>query len=137
MGELKFDMPKAKAILNRMRGGIKTPPETNSEELGLMMPAAIERIESLEACLIENKKRWAAWMDTTDQQIIDKLRDRLCESEAISLHNFQRYEAMLPDGGHSCMDREQAKLSWDDLPEEQRKAIIEVHREMLKCEGKI
>lgn len=102
-----------------------------------LYPAALARIEELEACLIENKKRWAAWMDTTDQQIIDKLREELCEAEAISLHNFKRYEAMLPDGRHSCYDREMAKIGWDDLPEEQRKAIIDVHREMLQHEGKL
>jgi hypothetical protein len=122
MGKLKFDMQKARA------------EKRVTEIYDHLYPAALERIAELEACLIENKKRWAAWMATTDQVIIDKLRDQLCESEAISLHNFQRYQAAIDESHIVGFDH---RIGWSDLPEDRRKAIVEVHREMLKCEGKI
>jgi hypothetical protein len=73
-------------------------------------------------------------MDTTDQAIIDKLREELCESEAISLYNFQRYEAAIGEGHIAGFDH---RIGWSDLPEDRRKAIVEVHREMLRVGGKL
>jgi hypothetical protein len=137
MGELKFDMPLAVQIGKELQNMIGLPISDRirrQERAVAMFPAAIERIEELEACLIENKKRWAAWMDTTDQVIIDKLRDQLCEAEAISLHNFRRYQAAIGEGHIVGFDH---RIGWSDLPEDRRKAIIEVHREMLRVEGKL
>jgi hypothetical protein len=135
MGQVKFNMQKARDYCERMKG-YSDPDGGNYADFAAagMLPDAIDRIEELEACLIENKKRWAAWMDTTDQQIIDKLRDQLCESEAISLHNFQRYQAAIDESHIVGFDH---RIGWSDLPEDRRKAIIEVHREMLRVEGKI
>ena len=121
---MTFDLEKAKFVADN--GDLMHTTKT--------LFAAIARIEELEACLIKNKKRWATWMDTTDQQIIDKLREELCEAEAISLHNFRRYEAAIGEGHISGFDH---RIGWSDLPEERRKAIIEVHREMLHAEGKL
>jgi hypothetical protein len=73
-----------------------------------ILPAAIERIEELERLLVE--------------------------SEAVSLHNFRRYMTVIGEGHISNMDH---KIGWSDLPEEQRKAILEVHREMLRVGGKL
>jgi len=93
-----------------------------------------ERIAELEATIAENKKRWAKWLDTTDAKRIKELEDLLCEAEAISLHNFQRYQAAIEEDHISGFDH---RIGWSDLSEEQRKAIIEVHREMLHAEGKL
>jgi len=65
---------------------------------------------------------------------IEDLESRLCESEAISHHNFQRYEAAIGEGHIAGFDH---RVGWSDLPEERRNAIIEVHREMRHCEGKL
>ena len=65
---------------------------------------------------------------------IAELERLLVESEAISLHNFRRYGAAIGEGHISNMDH---RIGWSDLPEEQRKAIIESHRYLLKCEGKL
>ena len=62
------------------------------------------------------------------QLICDAHTKRICELErllciesAISLHNFRRYEAAMGCGPEGF----DPYISWDDLPEEQRKAIIE------------
>lgn len=122
MGELKFDMQKART------------EKRVTEIYDHLYPAALDRISELEAIVAENKIRWTAWMNTTDQKRIEKLEGTLCESEAISLHNFRRYEAAIGEGHIAGFDH---RVGWDRLPEDQRKAIIEVHREMLQHEGKI
>lgn len=73
MGELKFDLEKAKAICDHCSGLCS---EVLDEQVSMAIEQfalAFDRIVELEGCLIENKKRWLAWMNTTDQQIIDKL----------------------------------------------------------------
>jgi hypothetical protein len=107
MGELKFDMEKANELCDRYKNW-KGDPETNLEEAALLLPSALDRITELEGLL--------------------------CEAEAISLHNFQRYQAAIGEGHIVGFDR---RIGWSDLPEERRTAIIEVHRDMLKCEGKL
>ena len=134
MGELKFDAEKAREDLKEGNKPKNDYWEPTSRVMTIHMPAALERIAELEVCLKENKKRWLAWMDTTDQQIIDRLREHLCEAEAISLHNFQRYQAAIGEGHIQGFDH---RIGWSDLPEEQRKAIVESHRYMLECEGKL
>lgn len=115
---MTFDLEKATDIIRRKEDGESRsyptyPDERNdiAEDALQMLLPALARIKELESLL--------------------------CESDAISLHNFQRYEAMLPDGKHSCHDREMAKIGWSDLPEGRRKAIIEAHREMLQHGGKL
>jgi hypothetical protein len=139
MGQLKFDMPLAVQIGKELQnmGGLPIPDRIRRQERAVaMFPAAIDRIEELEGVIAENKKRWQAWMNTTDQKTIEKLQDDLCEAEAISLHNYKRYDECR-EAALAGRDVWKESPSWDDLPDEQRKAIIEVHREMLRVEGKL
>lgn len=114
MSELKFDMVEAKDIATKLSSKDEyIDYDYQQGRAAAMLPAAIDRIEELERLL--------------------------CIESAISLHNFQRYEALKAAIGEGRTEREQytEMPSWDDLPEEQRKAIIEVHREMLRVEGKL
>lgn len=81
---------------------------TNGADTRISLKAALDRITELEGIVVEER--------------------------AISIHNFQRYEAAIGEGHISGFDHRQG---WDDMPEEQRKAIIEIHREMLHKEGKL
>jgi hypothetical protein len=112
---MALDLKDAKDIIRRKEDRYSRSYQKSPEELfdiGLdalaLLPPMVERITELESML--------------------------CESEAISLHNFQRYEAAICKGHIANMDH---RIGWSDLPEEQRKVIIEVHRKMLHMEGKI
>jgi hypothetical protein len=62
------------------------------------------------------------------------LEHALCEAEARSLLNYQRYEEL-----RNAMDddEEGTYLSWDDLPEGEKDIRIDFARRGLKAEGKI
>lgn len=101
MGKLKFDLEKAKEILDsdcQESEMICTIQETGQ--------AALDRIAELEG--------------------------HLCEAEARSLHNFQRYGAVV-NNRHLA----NPVLSWDDMGEDERELRIEIARKMLHCEGKL
>jgi hypothetical protein len=99
-------------------GGVKFDIRKARQETGIrerleILPLALDRIEELEGMVIEER--------------------------AIAIHNFQRYEAIRDavERGEVEWERYTERPAWSDLPEEQRKAIIEVHREMLHMEGKL
>jgi len=105
---MKFDLEKFKSML-KLANDPKYPYSMHeATDLIIMAGHAANRIEELESLLVESK--------------------------AISLHNFQRYQAAIGEGHISNMDH---RISWDGLSEERRKAIMEVHREMLHMEGKL
>jgi len=82
---MKFDMQKAKELRVRVDNLREQTIQCSEFDIVLassLLPAAIDRIEELEAIVTENKKRWAAWMNTTDQRTIEKLEKSLVEERA-------------------------------------------------------
>jgi hypothetical protein len=109
----KFDMQKAREICKRYETW-RGEPATNIEEAALLLPAALDRIE-------EQDRR------------IAELEQAICESEARSLLNFQRFEAAL-SGEHLTWAQTH---DWDACHDDERKDRIAFARKCLKAEGKL
>ena len=107
MGELKFDIETARDILEKILSRDEyIDHDYQAARAAAILPSAIDRIAELEG--------------------------HLCEAEARSLLNFQRYEAVV-NNRHLA----DPVLSWDDLGEDERELRIEIARKMLHCEGKL
>jgi hypothetical protein len=68
-----------------------------------------------------------------------ELEGHLAESEARSLLNFQRYEALRDaiESGKLEWERWTERPSWDDLPDEEKAIRIDFARRGLQAEGKL
>lgn len=108
VGELKFNMKVSRDILEKIlsRDGY-VDHDYQASRAASILPSAIDRISELEGYL--------------------------CEAEARSLLNFQRYEAAIGER-HMVTD---PTRSWDDLGEDEKELRLEISRKMLHCEDKI
>lgn len=148
----KFDTKKAREICGKLREYYESGRHPECEPIivsdaAKLLPAALDRIEVLEGnhcadCCCARAWKALEISEYTGKSISEEItalkaenakrQDALCESEARSLLNFQRFEEAME--GELMWARTH---DWDACHEEERQDRIDFARRGLKAEGKL